>query len=135
MNINWNGLCFAATFFVAGILGLIYKQLTVPICITILILGLLGIVLFGMPFWRKIFKRYKKKWSESRNFQFWVWVTFTVILALVAVGLEWLGFTRMISILGIETAAKITFWFYLFLAVALVFYVVLAIVVKSRKRP
>ena len=53
MNVNWNGLGFFGIFFVFGILGLLFKFFAVPICVTFLVLGFLGLILFGMPIWKK----------------------------------------------------------------------------------
>ena len=61
MNFNGEVFGFSATFFVAGISGLIFNWLTVPVCITLTIIGLLGVIFFGVPIWKAIFCRIRRK--------------------------------------------------------------------------
>ncbi|HUC95037.1 MAG TPA: hypothetical protein VMR19_03505 [Candidatus Saccharimonadales bacterium] len=53
------GLGLSATAFLAGVLGVILRWISLGVSLFFLIFGFLGVVLFGMPVWKAIYIRLK----------------------------------------------------------------------------
>lgn len=58
---SWDSLFMAFAFFLGGLLGLILNWGGFWICLFFLILGLLGMIFIGMPIWKAIFRRIRRK--------------------------------------------------------------------------